>query len=184
MQNTRLKKLFISLFALVFSLFVFAGDVAQKPKDGELYNPVPAIMHHISDSHEWHLWGEGDQSFTIPLPVILYTNGSLDVFMSSAFEHGKAAVKKGDRTYVLDSHGHIIEKTGLHPVDFSITKNVASMLLSLVLLLLLFGIAGAKANKNTGPPKGISSFLEPLIVFVRDDIVKPNVGHGYQKFLP
>ena len=184
MQNTRLKTILTSVLIWMCSTLVFAGDHATENKEGELYNPVPAIMHHISDSHEWHLWGEGDESFSIPLPVILYTAGNLDVFMSSAFDHGHSTVKKGDRVYTLDAHGHILEQSGLHPMDFSITKNVASMLLSVLVLLLLFGTAGRRAKKNSGAPRGITAFLEPLVVFVRDDIVKPNVGHGHQKFLP
>lgn len=150
----------------------------------EIYNPVPAIMHHISDSHEWHLWGEGESSATIPLPVILYTDGNLDVFMSSDFHHGHSDVKVDYRTYSIDHHGHITEKSGLSFVDLSITKNVASMLIALVLLLIVFGLSGAKAKKNNRAPKGLLSFLEPLVLFVRDDIVKPNIGKDYQKYLP
>ena len=40
-------------------------------------------------------------------------------------------------------------------------------------------------NKNKGKaPKGIQSFFEPIIVFVRDEIVKPNISHHHEKFLP
>jgi len=44
----------------------------------------------------------------------------------------------------------------------------------------------AKAYKNNSgkAPKGLQSFIEPIIVFVRDEIVKPNIGHHYQKYLP
>jgi F-type H+-transporting ATPase subunit a len=150
----------------------------------EIYNPVPAIMHHISDSHEWHFWGEGENSATIPLPIILYTDGHLDIFMSSSFHHGHSDVKCDTRTYNIDHHGHITEKSGLSFIDLSITKNVASMLIALLLLLIVFGVTGAKARKNNGAPKGLLSFLEPLVLFVRDDIVKPNIGKNYQKYLP
>jgi F-type H+-transporting ATPase subunit a len=157
-------------------------EVAHKK---EAFDPVPVIMHHISDSHEWHFWGKGEHSATIPLPVILYTDGSLDVFMSSAFDHGHAAVKKGDRVYSVDSHGHISEQSGLHPIDISITKNVASLFLSFVLLMLLFVSAAKSAKKTIGAPKGLLAFLEPLVVFVRDDIIIPNMGEKHhKKYLP
>ena len=45
------------------------------------------IMDHIADAHDWHLWGEGHGSVSIPLPVILYTqNKGITVFSSSRFE--------------------------------------------------------------------------------------------------
>jgi F-type H+-transporting ATPase subunit a len=168
---------------LFFPNISFSEDTTSKD-DSELYNPVPAIMHHISDSHEWHLLGEGDASVTIPLPVILITEGNLDVFMSSAFNHGHTDVVKGDRVYSMDSHGHIHEKNHLSILDLSITKNVASMFLALIVMLFLFIISANKSKKNSGAPSGILSFIEPLVLFVRDDIVKPNLGHNYKKFLP
>ncbi len=174
------------LFAVFFSLFMFttyAGETTTQI-EGELYNPVPTIMHHISDSHEWHLWGEGKNSVTIPLPVILYTNGNLDVFMSSKFKHGKAKVQKGNRIYSVDSHSHITEEGGNQVLDLSITKNVASMLLSLVVLIVLFGSAGRRAKNKKGAPTGILSIIEPLVLFVRDDIVAPNIGKKHEKYLP
>jgi F-type H+-transporting ATPase subunit a len=183
MNNFSLRLLVSFLIILFFPNISFSEDNNSKD-DSELYNPVPAIMHHISDSHEWHLLGEGDASVTIPLPVILITEGNLDVFMSSAFNHGHTDVVKGDRVYSMDSHGHIHEKNHLSILDLSITKNVASMFLALIVMLFLFIISANKSKKNAGAPSGILSFIEPLVLFVRDDIVKPNLGHNYKKFLP
>ena len=183
MNNFSLRLLVSFLIILFFPNISFSEETTSKD-DSELYNPVPAIMHHISDSHEWHLLGEGDASVTIPLPVILITEGNLDVFMSSAFNHGHTDVVKGDRVYSMDSHGHIHEKNHLSILDLSITKNVASMFLALIVMLFLFIISANKSKKNAGAPSGILSFIEPLVLFVRDDIVKPNLGHNYKKFLP
>jgi|TARA_B100001094_G_scaffold323631_1_gene374851 F-type H+-transporting ATPase subunit a len=176
----------ILLFALSIGSFLASeSDINSSPKAGnEVYNPVPSIMHHISDAHEWHLWGEGDESFSIPLPIILYTEGNLDIFMSSGFHHGHSKISKDNRTYSIDHHGHISEDSGLTFIDFSITKNVASMLIGLLVLLLIFGISGVKAKNSKRAPSGILSFLEPLVLFVRDDIVKPNIGKNYNKYLP
>ena len=74
-------------------------------KNSEIYNPVPAIMHHISDSHEWHLWGEGKSSMTIPLPVILWTDLGLVMFSSSEFHHNddaKVVVSKNNLNFPPD----------------------------------------------------------------------------------
>ena len=178
------------IFTIVLFTLAYCNLFANEPSSGsgssskEVYNPVPSIMHHISDSHEWHLWGENEGAFTIPLPVILYTEGNLDIFLSSDFHHGHSKVTKENRTYSINHHDHIIEESGLPFIDFSITKNVASMIIGLFVLLLLFGTSGLKAKKNIGAPSGILSFLEPLVLFVRDDIVKPNIGKNYNKYLP
>ncbi|PJF38311.1 MAG: hypothetical protein CUN55_17660, partial [Phototrophicales bacterium] len=110
-------------------------QAAHGEEHGGDYDPVPEIMHHIADSYEWHIWGD----IHLPLPIIAFNNGSLDVFMSSKLSHGHEY--KG---YKLD-HGHLVyhdeaghEKHaatlfGLfqHPeeqfIDLSITRNVASM---------------------------------------------------------
>lgn len=183
MQNTRVKTILTSLLIWICSTAVFAGGPTET-KEGELYNPVPAIMHHISDAHEWHLWGEGEQSFSIPLPVILYTEGYLDVFMSSKFHHGHSKVTKGARVYAIDSHGHIQEESGLRIIDISITKNVASMFLSVFLLLLIFIFIARSYSNNQKAPKGLQAFLEPLILFVKKDIIQDNIGYKYEKYLP
>ena len=104
--------------------------------------------------------------------------------MSSGFQHGHSKISKDNRTYSIDHHGHISEDSGLTFIDFSITKNVASMLIGLLVLLLIFGFSGVKAKNNKRAPSGILSFLEPLVLFVRDDIVKPNIGKNYNKYLP
>ena len=58
------------------------------------------------------------------------------------------------------------------------------MFLALFVLMFVFIISANKSKKNTGAPSGMLSFVEPLVLFVRDDIVKPNLGHNYKKFLP
>ena len=211
------KTIGVLLFLTILNLPVFANhhesenhdstDLihSSKPSEesNETYNPVPSIMHHISDSHEWHFWGEGEGSFTLPLPIILWSNnGLIGPFLSSEFHHnddGHVIVEKnnsklikvhgkiyqlneGNNIAKFDDNHHVSNAT--QPLDFSITKNVASMLIGLILLLILFGFSGAKAKKNNGAPKGLLSFLEPLVLFVRDDIVKPNIGKNYQKYLP
>lgn len=144
------------------------------------FDAVSVIMHHIADAHDWHIMdltgADGElHPVSIPLPIILYTEGSFDVFMSSAFHHGHSTVVKGDREYKLDSHGHITDLGGKKVVDFSITKNVATLFIAAFLLLAIFGAAGASYNKQ-GVPSGIGKFMEPLVLFVRDDIAVPNIG--------
>src|SRR5690606_23936303 len=70
------------------------------------------------------------------------------------------------------------------PLDFSITKTVFSMLFVSLLLIVVFGFAARSYKKNKKAPKGVSGFLEPVILFVRDEIALPNIGHKYQKYMP
>jgi F-type H+-transporting ATPase subunit a len=69
--------------------------------------------------------------------------------------------------------------------DLSITKNVASLLFSIALLLWIFLSVASAYRRNEGQaPKGLQSFVEPLIVFVRDEIAKPSIGPKYMKYMP
>ncbi len=79
----------------------------------------------------------------------------------------------------------ILSDSGKAVFDLSITKNVAMLFINAAFLLfVLLSVANA-ASKNKGKaPKGIQSFMEPIILFVRDEIVKPNMGHHYERFLP
>jgi F-type H+-transporting ATPase subunit a len=140
-------------------------------------------MEHISDSHFWHLWGEGHDAVSFPLPVILYSNTKgLQCFMSSKFNHGHDAYNGyflSDEKIVSDDHTETV-------YDISITKNVAQLLFSALLLMWIFLSIASSYKKQgiTSAPKGKQSFFEPLIVFVRDDIAKENIGHGYAKYVP
>ena len=180
-----MKKKALLLFALIsFTLSLVAMPGGESSTKDGVYNPVPTIMHHIADAHEWHLWGEGDNSFSIPLPVILYTDQGLDIFMSSEFNHGKSKVVKGNRVYSIDSHSHIVEEGGTKIIDISITKNVASMLISVILLFFIMTRVSKTYKTNKVEPKGLQAFLEPLVLFVRDDIIKDNIGSKHEKFSP
>ena len=174
-----MKKSISNLILSLLLIFVSTSNIfAENPTSKEEgFNPTPHILHHIADSYEWHLWGD----ISIPLPVILYTEGNLDVFMSSEFHHGKSKVIRGDRTYKIDHH-KIVEENDKKIINVSVTKNVASMILSvLILFFILIKVSVAYKNKKQAP-KGIQAFLEPLILFVRDDIIKSSIGPKYKRY--
>ncbi|MCP9237567.1 F0F1 ATP synthase subunit A [Lewinella sp. JB7] len=70
--------------------------------------------------------------------------------------------------------------------DFSITKNVFTMLLAALLLILLWGAVAAGYRKNEGKaPSGVQSLMEPFFVFLRDEITIPMIGEKhYERFQP
>lgn len=164
------------LFLILTPLIVFADEKEEQ----QAFNPGEMIMHHIADDYSWHFATIGNTHITIPLPVILYSNSGLDVFLSSKFQHEHATYKG----YRLEK-GHIIKEDGKKFYDISITKNVASMMLSALLLCLIFMSAAKRYKKNKNKaPKGLQSLLEPIIIFVRDEIAIPMLGSKHQKYLP
>ena len=70
--------------------------------------------------------------------------------------------------------------------DFSITKNVFTMLLASLLLIILWGIVAGGYKKNEGKaPSGLQSLMEPFFVFLRDEITLPMIGEKhYERFQP
>jgi len=157
----------------------------------EAFDPSKVILHHIADAHDWHLYDHTDAEgivhpVSIPLPILLWCQGTMHAMMSSAFDHGHARPVSKGLTFQMDEHGHITEASGLRVLDFSITKNVASMLLSVVLLVWIFGsVARSYSRSEQRLPGGLARFLEPIILFVRDDIARPNIGeHRYQRYMP
>ena len=176
---------FFVLFLIAFSgSSLFASEPASNTdttaKKG--FSAGAFIIDHVTDKYDWHLFGDHEHPVSIPLPVILYSSSAgFDIFLSSKFEHGKVEVNG----YALD-HGHIARADNAPFYDFSITKNVAALLLTCAILLLVFlAVAKAYRKREGMAPKGIQSFVEPLILFVRDDIARTSIGDKHhKKFLP
>ncbi|MEP6735756.1 MAG: F0F1 ATP synthase subunit A [Chryseolinea sp.] len=172
--------LFVFFSNLVFSQHIDEHETTGHQVEAEAFNPNDVIIEHVLDNHVWHLWDHGG---TIFLPVIVYSGErGVEMFSSRNFydEHHTIVEYNG---YKLEE-GHIF--LGEHEVlDLSITKNVAMLLINAVVLLLVFTSVARGFQHNRGKsPKGIQSFFEPIIVFVRDEVVKPNIGPQYEKFLP
>jgi F-type H+-transporting ATPase subunit a len=160
----------------------------------EQFDAGTFILDHISDSHEWHLYTKKNgEHVAVYLPVILYSRErGFDFFSSKKLAHGHEYLgyrieEEGDLKGKIVSVNEAGEADELNlPFDFSITKAVVGMLASAIIGLVLF-ISLARSYKKTGisHPKGIQSFLEPIILFVRDDIAIPNIGlHKYEKYMP
>ena len=164
-----------------------AGEPAEKFEVGAF------IMDHIGDSHDWHIVGH----LHLPLPIILKTPGGFELFSSGRFSdehyhptshvgaHGTYALE-GKRVVALDSAGHTDEAATSAVWDLSLTKNAVTLLFCVTLMCLIFiGMARGYAKRGISAPKGIASFLEPIVVFIRDDVAKANIGaKHYQRFTP
>jgi len=59
------------------------------------------------------------------------------------------------------------------------------MLAAIVILFLFLRMGSAYKRKKNIVPKGFNGFLEPMIVFIRDEIAIPNIGHQkFERFMP
>jgi F-type H+-transporting ATPase subunit a len=202
MVSIRIKSLLVlcfSLLTLAFSGNAFANEKAEgheakaEGHEAKAFNVTETILEHIKDDHSWHLWGET----SLALPVILYTPKGFEVFSSAKFmnEHHEHIAYKGNFDYkIIEGKVKIVDATEAVDLeaskalwDFSITKNVASLFISvLILLVVLLTAAGAyKKTGITSAPKGVQSFMEPIVLFVRDEVAIPNIGKKkFAKYMP
>ena len=158
------------------------------------------ITHHLLDSYDFSLYSyttdAGEHKYIgAPLPVIIYDDG-LKVFSSSKFHHGETLAEVDGNFYKLyhnkiyktDAQGTINydeehHPTNTKPLDFSITKNVVFILLVAVLMFFLF-TRMAKSYKGNLMPKGMGRLLEPIVLYIRDDIAIANIGEKhYRKYM-
>lgn len=174
------KKVFVLALLLISSL-----SYAGSGQEGEPFSPGDMITHHITDSHEWELFKINGKHYGLPLPVILYSPAfGLEVFMSSQLTHSPDRAYKG---FKMDDHGHIFYAANPEAqiFDISITKNVASMLISVIILLSVFLTIASRYKRNPATaPTGVQSFFEPIIVYIRDDIGKKAIGPKYERYMP
>uniref|UniRef100_UPI0032164B01 F0F1 ATP synthase subunit A n=1 Tax=uncultured Draconibacterium sp. TaxID=1573823 RepID=UPI0032164B01 len=205
----KLSKVLFTLFAL--SLLGFSPLQAQHGHDNEHTNNTSSeshnteefnageyVLEHVSDSYDWHITSWGDHHISIPLPVILYSKNpelhegkKFHLFMSSKFHHqhddhmgfrvSHNEEYKG-KIVELDAHGNELGR----PFDVSITKTIAEAIISVFFLIIVLISVARAAKRNTGKaPSGLQNLLEPIIIFIRDEVAKPAIGdHKYEKFMP
>ncbi len=205
MSLRNVKSLLIAAFSLVIVFFcipaiaqhevadsaateVHAGTEHHEAKEGD-FEPGKVIMEHIMDNHDFHIADVNGHPISLPLPIIVYSpQKGISVFMSSKFEHGHASYQgyKLEEGVIkaVNEDGSINETTKVY--DFSLTRNVTQMFLSLiVLVVLLLGVA--KKYQQQGAkvaPSGFQNAVEPVIIFIRDEVGKSNLGHKYEKYMP
>jgi len=169
-----------SILTTLFFLMVSFGTKAGEPQEGNGFDPGSMISHHIADAHSWEIF----HGLMVHLPVIVHSSErGLEVFSSANF-YNEAHELVSYNGYVME-HEHISLENGEHVLDISITKNVLFLFLNAFLLIAVFGSVARGYKKNAGKaPRGLQSFFEPIIIYIRDEIVKPNIGPKYEKYLP
>ena len=194
MKTRKLIGFFFIFLLAIPAISLFGQGEIENEKSGRKFDASTFILEHIADSHEWHiLTKKNGEGIAIYLPVILYSKEKgLDLFSSKKLAHGheykgyrleEEGALKGKIVSVNEDG--IVDEEAL-PLDLSMTKAVMGMLFAALIGLWLF-LSLSISYKRTGicHPKGIQRFLEPVILFVRDDIAIPNIGeHKYEKYMP
>ena len=206
MRKTFLKS-FLLFSVLILSQISFGKEKEEKHGDEghgkDLKTEIKEyIQHHLQDSHDFSLFSytkeNGEHQYVgFPLPVILWDEG-LKVFSSSKFHHGETLAEVDGKHYKLyhskiyrtDAEGTIAydeehHPTNVKPLDFSITKNVVMIIVTGLLMFWLFSSLAKSYAKNNGIPTGMGRFFEPIVLYIRDDIARPNIGEKhYRKYMP
>ena len=208
-KNQLINSIIVIVFVVLFFPFSLFADEQQQHQlhhdevvhhidsigAEEELNAGKMIIEHIADSHEWHILSVGETHVTIPLPVILIDKGNFYAFMSTKFHHGHDSYKGfkvededgADKGKIVRVKGATME-TDLEaamPFDLSITKNVLSIFISIFLLSIIFISVARVYKKRAGQaPKGLQSFLEPIILFIRDLAISSIGEKKYARFMP
>lgn len=185
-------------FGLIFSSLTRASHYAWLPTFVILILSIPrtayakapqaenGIMEHVADAHSWHFATISGIHIELPLPIILYSRDrGIECFSSSHFYdlHHTSRPFKG---YVLLNEKIRCLDANRSVLDLSITKNMAAMFLSILLLVTgMLYIARQYRRAPLAPPKGSVAFIDLIISFVRNEIAIPNIGKKQApRFLP
>ena len=189
-----------SLFILLLTVFLSIGtclaiesdSTSVKNESSNKFEPGKFVIEHVSDAYEWHIATFGETHLSVPLPIILYSSTKgWNFFMSSKFHHGHETYNNFRIENEGKNEGKIVElndagEVSSLPIDLSITKTVAGIFVSVIVLLLVFLNIAKTAKRRAGmAPQRMQNLFEPVILFVRDDIAKPAIGEKrFEKFMP
>ena len=194
-----IKKFNFILLLILSASFLVTNVSAQEALD----NAVPSneqqheeidvrelILEHLADTYEWHFFTINEKAITIPLPIILISKEhGLNIYSSSVLEE----VSSLDMPFYIAPDGpykgKIVERNRagdeVRPLDLSITKNAASILLSsLLLILIVMGVARHYKEESLNGKKGFSGAMEFLIESLMNDVIRPSIGKEYRKYAP
>lgn len=182
------------LCVTVLMLQAFVGTAKAAGQDADIKE---VVLEHIKDSYDWHITDIGDKPLVIHLPVIVNSSTGFHVFSSARFSEEADAngYKHGPFNLAIatkgDNAGKIVEIDSVgkesRPFDISITKTVAVMFINVIILFccILIPARWYRNRKVSDPaPKGFTGFIEMLVMYVVDEIIKPGVGKGYEKYTP
>lgn len=182
----------IRIISIVVALLCALNvQAAESQSDAEV-DVAELLFGHIGDSYGWHVTDWNHNHLTIPLPCIVHSSSGWKIFMSSEIEHG--GIYEG--LFLAEEgryEGKIVERgtdgTLVRPFDLSITKNVASLIFTAILLIVIVLSTARWYRKHDaaseGAPGGMAGLMEMMVMMVNDDLIKPSIGeHHYKQYAP
>ena len=185
-----MKKAIAAIIAVAVIVLMALGYAeAAHHSDGQMHevNAQEIIFEHLGDSYGWEV--PFSHSKRIPLPVIVRAqDGSWHAFMSCRLADGAQydgfQIAQGG-----DYNNKVVQilpdGSQYRPVDLSITKNVAGILIAaLVVLLVVFKIKNWYKKNGMKAPRRFTAALEVVVDFVYTDTIRPIMGKEAPKYGP
>ncbi|MGI2298585.1 F0F1 ATP synthase subunit A [Candidatus Cardinium hertigii] len=168
-------------YLLVFILCWPSFSGHATPPQAE--NPV---MEHVADGHSWHFATIAGKHIELSLPIILYSaDKGIECFSSAHFYDANHQPTPFRGYFLSNQKIHCLDPSR-SILDLSITKNIAAMFLSMLLLISgLLWMARGYRRAPLAPPKGWLACIDLIISFIKNEIAMPNIGPQHcRKFLP
>lgn len=187
---------YLMLTLFMFFLFLSAygqkgtESNVQKENEHEKLDIKELILDQLADKYEWHILTWNEKAITIPLPIILYSKSDgWNVFLSSKFDNKNSQYNQFHIPSDGSNAGKIVEIDAsgneVRPLDISLTKNAASLLLSaLLLIVIVMNIARSYKKDSMEAEKGFTGAMEFLILNITDEVIEPSIGKQYRKYAP
>ena len=185
-----MKKAITAIIALaIIALMALGYAEAAHHSDGKMHevDPQEIIFEHLGDSYGWEV--PFSHSKRIPLPIIVRAqDGSWHAFMSSKLQDGAQhdgfQIARGG-----DYNNKVVQVlpdgSQYRPVDLSVTKNVAGILIAaLLVLVMVFKIRNWYKNNGMKAPRRFTATLEVVVDFVYTDTIRPIMGKEAPKYGP
>lgn len=184
---------YILTLIFLFSFSVSMPTYSQEQDEPQTVDVRNIVFGHVGDAYGWHITNWGDKHIGIPLPMMIYSKTSgWHVFMSSVLEESGGVYEEFSIAPEGSKYeGKLIEYNAageeVRPLDLSITKNVLSLFInSILLVVIILSISRwyKKRSESSEAPKGFVGAMEMLIMMIHDDVIKTGVGANYRKFSP
>ena len=149
--------------------------IAYAPESGQFDIFLSSALHHGAHHGSSGLW------YTMDHGTLAAHDQDPSGHNHGAHDHGGHGDGHAEEGHAEEDHaGHdhgAHHAGGVEIVDLSITKSIFGMLLMMGLVLVLFASAGRGYAKRKGQaPKGLQNALEPMVLFIRDEVAIPSIG--------